>query len=486
MIGNAINLSTAEVNRALNAVERRTAEIVILGAGPAGLSAAYSLAQAGRSVVLIEREATPGGLCRTFDFHGNFFDLGPHVFIHRNEEIGALLHELGDKQLREITHIEGIYFEGKFYDSWFDAVVGLNMLGKMRAMFGLLMRRARPIRRVISCEDGLINSYGSTIYSRLVKVHQCKFWGVDPAEIDVSWARVYEKPTSITSYLKRQLVRSHNKSVSYEPAKTYYPTLGSQVIYRAMEQRIQRSSHAAIVVDADVVALHREGATVKSVEVRKRGLPDIEIITGEKFISTIPVTELVCKFVPAPPPEIADIAATLRYRSLVVVNLLVPLIREFPYGWVEVHSAGIKAGRVTNFARLSPEMARGGGLVPICLEYYCFEGDEVWLRNDDELMRLACDELVAMGLSEPGQQYNGFVHRERCAYPMYLLGYVELRAQLKAYLDQLENLQSIGRGGIYRYNNMGHSIESGLRAAENVLLGQRHDLWDRKVVDGKI
>lgn len=486
MIEKIIDSPTMELNRALSNIDQRTADTVILGAGPAGLSAAYSLARADQSVVVIEKEAMPGGLCRTFDFHGNFFDLGPHVFIHRSEEIGALLHELGGEQLREITHIEGIYFEGKLYDSLLDAVVDLNMVSKMRAMAGLLMRRARPIQRVISCEDGLINSYGPTIYSRLVKVHQRKFWGVDPAEIDVSWARVYEKPTSITGYLKRQLGRRHTGSISYEPAKTYYPTLGSQVIYRAMEQRIQTSSQAAIVVDAEVVAIHRQGTTVQCVEVRKRGLPDVEVIGGNSFISTIPVTELVRKLRPAPPSEISDIAATLRYRSLVVVNLLVPLVREFPYGWVEVHSAGIKAGRVTNFAQLSPEMARSDGLVPICLEYYCFEDDEVWLLNDAELMTLACEELATMGFSERGPEYDGFVQRVRHAYPMYLLGYGELRAQLKEYLEQLENLQSIGRGGIYRYNNMGHSIESGLRAAENVLLGRRHDLWDRKVVDGKI
>lgn len=477
---------TSRMVRARNGMRPGTGTTVVLGAGPAGLTAAYSLARSDRSVIVVEKESTPGGLCRTFDFNGSFFDLGPHVFIHRSDEVVELLRELAGDQLREITHIEGIYFEGKLYDSWFDAVIHLNMTTKIHAMLGLMIRRARPRRQVISCEDGLINSYGSPIYSRMVKVHQRKFWGVDPSRIDVSWARVYEKPTSVVSYLKQQLRRGQARSTSYEPARTYYPSVGSQVIYGALEKRIQDSPRTSIRVDTDVVAVHRRGTVVTSVEVRRDGRADVEVIDGDSFISTIPVTELVGKLRPAPPPDVIDAAAALRYRSLVVVNLIVPLARELPYGWLEVHSSGIKAGRVTNFAQLAPEMARGDGLAPICLEYYCFEDDPIWMLNDNSIIELANEELAAMGFLDHDQKCTGFVQRARNAYPMYLIGYGELRARLKEYLEQFANLQSIGRGGIHRYNNMGHSIESGLRAAENVMVGRRHDLWDRKVVDGKI
>jgi protoporphyrinogen oxidase len=459
---------------------------VILGAGPAGLSAAYALTREGRPFELVEKASEPGGLCRTFEFHGRSFDLGPHVFINRSPEIGELLHELGGERLKEITHIEGIYFDGKLYDTWLDAVVKLRMTSRARAFVGLLARRMRPIEQVVSCEDGLVNSYGSAIYSQLVRVHQRKFWGVDPSEIDVSWARVYEKPNSIFKYAKQRLSHSGARSASYEPAQTYYPTAGSQVIYGAMMKRIKEGAGSTVRLGSEVVAVHRDGDLVTHVDLRDPTTGEITQLGGRSFISTIPVTELVSLVDPAPPQEILDIAGSLRYRSLVVVNLLTRLTRDLPYGWVEIHSSDVQAGRLTNFARLSPEMAGEGDLVPVCLEYYCDESDAVWGSSDEEMIALARREMATMGFAGPEADSVGFVQRERFAYPMYLLGYGELRARLKEYCSGMTNLQSIGRGGIYRYNNMGHSIESGLRAAENVVSGQRHDLWDRSVVDGKI
>ena len=463
-----------------------TDHTVILGAGPAGLSAAYALSREERPFVLVEKANEPGGLCRTFDFHGRYFDLGPHVFIRRSPEIGELLHELGGERLREITHIEGIYFDGKLYDSWLDAVVGLRMTSRARALLGLLARRIRPIEQVVSCEDGLVNSYGSTIYSQLVRIHQRKFWGVDPSEIDVSWARVYEKPNSIIKYVMHRLSHSGARSASYEPAETYYPTAGSQVIYGAMMERIEAAPASTVRLGSEVVAVHRDGAEVTHVDLRDPVTEQITEVAGSSFISTIPVTELATLLDPAPPQDILDIAGQLRHRSLVVVNLLARLARDLPYGWVEIHSSDVQAGRLTNFARLSPHMAGDDDLVPICLEYYCDEGDPVWQRSDEGMIALAKHELVTMGFARPTEESVGFVQRERFAYPMYLIGYGQLRARLKEYCAGITNLQSIGRGGIHRYNNMGHSIESGLRAAENAMSGQRHDLWDRSVVDGKI
>ncbi|MCD2196094.1 FAD-dependent oxidoreductase [Actinomycetospora endophytica] len=459
---------------------------VIIGAGPAGLSAAYALAREDRAFELVEKATEPGGLCRTFDFHGRYFDLGPHVFINRSPEIGELLHELGGERLKEITHIEGIYFDGKLYDSWLDAVVNLRMTSRARALLGLIARRIRPIEQVVSCEDGLVNSYGSAIYSQLVRIHQRKFWGVDPSEIDVSWARVYEKPNSIFKYVKQRLSHSGARSASYEPAQTYYPTAGSQVIYGAMMDRIEASPGATIRLGAEVVAVHHDAGNVTHIDLRDPATGEVTQVAGSSFISTIPVTELVSVLDPAPPQEILDIARSLRYRSLVVVNLLTRLTRELPYGWVELHSSDVQAGRLTNFARLSPEMAGEGELVPICLEYYCDEDDAIWQSTDEDMIALAQRELVTMGFAAAGEESVGFVQREPFAYPMYLIGYGDLRARLKEFCEGITNLQTIGRGGIYRYNNMGHSIESGLRAADNVVSGQRHDMWDRSVVDGKI
>lgn len=458
--------------------------IVILGAGLAGLSAAYSLSQAGHLVTIIEKEATPGGLCRTFDFKGCRFDIGPHIFfIKRSAEIAAFLQELGQAKLRAIRPVDGILYNDRFYPSLLDVLLDLNVIDKVQAVSALILRRMFPRHRVVSDEDRLVNTYGHWIYATVVKGHQYKFLGFDSSQIDLTWRRDDKKPTPLLTHLRAELVRRLNRDYPNGPVETYYPSGGSRTIYEELQSRIDRSPITSFSFNCEVVTINQANHTVRSIEVRDQAAKTTRTIFGSQFISTIPVTELIRKMHPPPPKEILGIVDSFRYRQLVLANLIVDLARPFPYSWVEVHSTHLQSGRITNFAELCNEMGSGDERVPICLEYYCFEDDDLWRMKDDEVLSLANNELRAMGLIRPGQVCEGFVKRLRYAYPIHLLGCSQLRIRLKEYLRQFSNLQSIGRGGIHRYNNMGHSIESGLWAADNLLNGKSHDLWDRNVND---
>ena len=271
---------------------------VILGAGLAGLSAAYSLAQVGHLVTIIEKEATAGGLCRTFDFKGCRFDIGPHIFFKRSAEIGAFLQELGQAKLRAIRPVEGIFYNDRFYPSLLDVLLDLNVIDKVQAVSALILRRMLPRHRVVSDEDRLVNTYGHWIYATVVKGHQYKFFGIDSSQIDLTWRKDRKKSTPLLAHLKAELVKRLNSDYPNGPVQTYYPSGGSRTIYEELQSRIDRSPITSFSFNCEVVTINRANHTVTSIEVRDQAAKTTRTICGSQFISTIPVTELIRKMHP--------------------------------------------------------------------------------------------------------------------------------------------------------------------------------------------
>jgi protoporphyrinogen oxidase len=459
--------------------------VVILGAGLAGLSAAYILSKEKRPVIVVEKEAGPGGLCRTFEFKGYQFDIGPHIFFHRNDEIASMLYDLAPGMINPISPRRAFFYNGKFFSSVLDIVLTeFSTRECVRALLDLLAMRIFNRGPVLSCQDWLVKHYGSSIYSRLMKIHEVKFWGLAPSMIDQSWGTVNRAPKTVIGHIKAEVVKwlPNRFSPPRRHMLSYYPTRGARMIYEELEHRIASNAHSRFLFNSEVVSVNHRDGRISSIEILNGHTGTVRSVVGETFISTIPVVELLRKLVPQPPSEIHQLEGILSYRHLVVANVLVDLARPFPCQWAEIYSPEVKAGRITNFAELSRGMGCAGDQAPMCLEYYCFEDEDVWGMSDDGILALADSDLRVMGLVHPGAACEGFVRRLRCAYPMYLVGFHSVAAQLMTYLGGFKNLQSISRGGIYRYNNMGHSIESGLRAAEN-LLGKNHALGDLNVVD---
>ena len=112
------------------------------------------------------------------------------------------------------------------------------------------------------------------------------------------------------------------------------------------------------------------------------------------------------------------------------------------------------------------------------LEYFCFQGDDLWDATDDALVALATDEIHKLGLADRSKVERGFVTRVPLAYPMYDADYAERVATIRGWLETFSNLQQVGRNGLHRYNNSDHSMLTAIRAVENVLDGTDHDLWE--------
>jgi len=85
-----------------------------------------------------------------------------------------------------------------------------------------------------------------------------------------------------------------------------------------------------------------------------------------------------------------------------------------------------------------------------------------------------------MKLVDNNKVVDGIVIRETDSYPVYFVGYQKYFDILKEYITGFLNLQCIGRGGMYKYNNQDHSIYTGMLAAKNYC-GSNYNVWNVNV-----
>lgn len=450
---------------------------IILGAGPAGLSAAYLLNERGNSSLIIERAKRVGGLSKTYDFKGFKFDIGPHVFKNRNKRITKLWENSLDKNFLEIKPISKLYYKDEFVSSLYGAVKKSNPLVFLKMMIGLILARLNPKKRIVSAEDWAINAYGKEMYNLVYRPHEENFWGEKLSKIDKKWAMVYVKKKPLVRLLKNRFFSE--KQLKKQDILNY-PEFGSGTVYENFEKRIKKNKKNKIILDSRVVSIKHNSSKITSLEIIKNGKR--RKIQGDNFISTIPINKVVKMMDPKPPKELLVLSNKLYFRDLVLVNLVVNLKKSFPCDWSEISSKKLGVGRVTNFKKLSKKMGDATSKSPICMEYYCLKDGGFWKKTNKEIIEIAKNDLFDMGLIERKDFVEGFVVKLEEAYPVYILDFEKVVDKLKDYLDSFKNFQSIGRNGAYTYNNMGHSVESGLLAAENIL-GKRNDISKLSVTD---
>jgi protoporphyrinogen oxidase len=464
-------------------------DTLVLGAGPTGLAAAWRLARAGRPVVLVERETAVGGLCRSLRIDGCCFDIGPHLFKPRSPEVAALWDMLceGDYAPRR-AEATALYFRGDLHRSMRELVLRRPKREIARMGAQLVTRSLWP-RPVVSGEDWLRNVRGDAIYEAIYVPREEKVWGTSPASIDPHWyaaqstgfgARLRDR---LAAALSRGAARAGGADPAVPDDPGRYPSRGSGRVYERLGELVSEAPGSRFVLGSEVVRVEHDGARVRAVRLRERVTGEEHRIEAGHFVSTIPLQVLVRAIDPPADAAILADAAKLSHRDLVTVNLVVEPDREFRYDMVYALSADVDVYRITNFAGLSPAAADAAGRLPICLEYPCQRGDAIWRRSDAEHCERAGRELAALGLASARSVVGGEVRRLPEACPVHALGFSQIRARLLRYLAAFGNLQSIGRNGMFTYNQMSHSVDSGLRAAEN-LLGAAHaidlpvnDLW---------
>jgi len=447
----------------------------ILGGGPAGLTAAYVIGRRGRPAAVFEADGTVGGIAKTIEFNGYRFDLGGHRFFTKLQPVQHLWEEvLGDEFLTR-PRLSRIYYDGKYFAYPITAkdVVGrLGLVESARCALSYLWAARHRNDDAQTFEDWVTTRFGRRLYEAFFRSYTEKVWGIPGSEIRSLWAAQRIKNFSLGKAMLSVLglQREHVTTLIEE---FRYPRLGPGQMWEAFAARNEEAGVGIHLNQRCVSVKHADGR-VRSIVLRQNG--DTFEHDVDSVISSIPLSELVLGLDPPAPPAVQAAARELRYRDLVLVALMTTEDEPFPDNWIYLHDPDTRAGRVQNYGAWSEDMVRPG---TTCLgvEYFCFQGDDIWEMSDEQAVELATQELARIGLIDASKVIDGVKVLVPRAYPMYDSRFESAVATLKDYLEGFENLQTCGRNGLHRYNNQDHSMWTAMLAALNVVDGAEHDVW---------
>lgn len=454
-------------------IKDRKRDTIILGGGLAGLSAGFKLTKAGRPVTVIESSSSVGGLSKTIT-RGDFrFDLGGHRFITKNKEIDNFVKGILKGNYLTVLRKSKIYLNNKFFDYPLkpaNALFGLGPIKTFRAVFDYGKEKIKNLfitPRNVSLEDWVINNFGRTMFIIYFKEYSEKVWGIECKNISEEWVSKRIEGLSLGVAIRNAFFKFSGKDVNTLLDKFIYPLGGIGEISQNLCSEIMKNNR--VMTDTEVQKIYHEDFTIKAIIARN--CDQIYKISGNEFVSSIPINTLVKMLNPLPPEDIIDSASRLKYRDLVIVTVMLDKERVTDLTWLYIPEKHITLGRIHEPKNWSPYMAPEKK-THIVSEYFCFQGDEIWNKRDEELTSLTVSYLEDLGLLNKKEVIDSCIIRVPKAYPILEVGYKEHYNKILNYLQNFKNLYIAGRTGMFRYYNMDLAIESGLEVAEKIL--QKH------------
>lgn len=453
--------------------------VVIIGAGPAGLTAGYELLKHGMKSIVLEKADKVGGISRTEVYKGYRFDIGGHRFFTKVGEVQDVWKGILGDDFIQTPRMSRIYYDGKFYDYPLALFKTLRNLGPGLSLMILLSylkakakKKLNPGFKPETFEEWVTDCFGERLYRIFFKTYTEKVWGIPCSQIRADWAAQRINNLSLKQAVINAVFGNQNAKSLIK--KFDYPRLGPGMMWERCQELLDLHG-SPVHLNTEVVRIEREGTRITKV-VAKQGDRTFEL-TADHFINSMPVSALVHRLDPLPPPEVLAAARGLKYRDFLIVSLIIDRENLFPDNWLYIHSPEFRVGRIQNFKNWSPEMVPDASKTCLGMEYFCSEGDDLWEMQDADLIKLASQEIVKLNLGvKPGDVEDGCVIRQYKAYPVYDGEYRQHLQVLEDYIKTFENLQTVGRNGMHRYNNQDHSMLTALLAAKNIL-GEEHDIW---------
>ncbi len=457
--------------------------VVVIGAGPAGLTAAYELTKRGQPVVVLEADDVVGGISRTVQREGWRFDLGGHRFFTKVRAVEDLWHEiLPDEDFLLRPRMSRIYYDGKYYDYPLKASNALKNLGPIeavRCVGSYAWAKLHPPKDQSNYENWLVGRFGWRLYRRFFKTYTEKVWGVPVSDMPADWAAQRVKGLSLGNAIVNALLPKRNqKEITSLIEEFQYPKLGPGMMWERCRDLVEAAGGQVLLNRTVTRISSRDGKVAAVAATDPQG--NETTFPASAVISTMPMHDLVATLDPDPPPEVRAAGEGLHYRDHLTVSLVVPHGAAFPDNWIYIHSPDVHVGRIQNFGSWSPYLLKDGTSC-LGMEYFVFEGDELWTMADDDLIAMASKELETLGLGRASDVERGFVVRMPKAYPYYDTHYRDNVATIVDYLDRnVAGLHLIGRNGMHKYNNQDHSMYTAMLTVEN-LFGAHHDVWSVNV-----
>ncbi|HEY3927921.1 MAG TPA: NAD(P)/FAD-dependent oxidoreductase [Candidatus Koribacter sp.] len=503
-------------------------QAIIIGAGPAGLTAAYELLTRTEIIpIVVEKSPHIGGISRTANYKGNRMDIGGHRFFSKSDRvmewwfqhmpIEAGHDELNITYQQQSRQVRGngdrpsadqvdevmlvrqrrsrIYFLRRFFDYPIkltgDTLGKLGLARSTKIGFSYIGTRLSPIKDEKNLEEFFINRFGRELYGTFFKSYTEKVWGVPCDQISAEWGAQRIKGLSITkaiAHFFRQAFSS-KKSIAQKETETslieqfLYPKLGPGQMWELVAEKV-RSLGGTIVMQADVIKLHTEGARVTGVSVLDSE-DYLQRFDGDYFFSTMPVQELIGKLDCPVPPNVRQVSDGLQYRDFITVGLLVDKLRvsdrsgrPIDDNWIYVQEPDVLVGRLQIFNNWSPYLVGDKTKTWIGAEYFCYEGDELWKKSDEDMLKFCAAELEKIGILDANSVLDGTVIHVPKTYPAYFGSYDRFN-EIREWIDRFENLYLVGRNGMHKYNNQDHSMLTAMTAVDNIITGRKdkENIW---------
>jgi protoporphyrinogen oxidase len=449
--------------------------IAVVGAGPAGLTAAYTLAKRGFNVDVFEASNQVGGMAKTFNLWEQLVDLGPHRFFSSDTRVNKLWLEVIGSNYKMVNRLTRIYYKNTFFDyplKAFNALFGLGIFQSFVCILSYAKVKIVPQKNEDTFESWVTNRFGEKLFTIFFKSYSEKLWGIPCNQLDADFAAQRIKKLSLFEAIKAALFHKSGTKHKTLVDEFAYPDQGAGAVYDVMAEKF-KSLGGNLQLRTPVASIHPQ--TSQDTQ------PSLVLENGERksydhIISSMPITILVDKM--NAPDEIKSNASKLKFRNTILVYLLIDSSSPFPDQWIYVHSDNLQTGRITNFKNWVPTINKGKQETILCLEYWCYDNDAIWKYGSDQLVELATKEISSTGLIPKNSALDGKVVRVPKCYPVYSTGYRKFLEPVEKYLSAQIGISVIGRYGAFKYNNQDHSILMGLLAADNISENTNHNLWE--------